>query len=269
VVGDNFLPGSTSVTFGGVPAQVQSCTTTVCNVRAPSGTGTVSVRVTAGSEQSLDTPADDFTYIPPPAITGISPTSGPPGTTVTIQGVGFVTTPGFNDIEFGNVTAISSCSSSTSCTAIAPDGVGALEVFVVNPGGSSNAVPFALLPAVTAISPGRGLPAGGTVVTITGSGFDTAAGATAIAFGSTPATAVGCQSSTTCTAVSPPGSGTVDVRVTAHGLTSAVDPADRFTYAAPLGRRVPPHHPRCPGRPASRPRRDHLGGRGGQPADTG
>lgn len=85
-------------------------------------------------------------------------------------------------------------------------------------------------PTVTGITPASGPPAGGTAVTITGTGFNTNAGSTAIDFGALAATKVSCSSSTTCSATSPAGLDTVDVTVTVAGLTSATSSADLFTY---------------------------------------
>jgi hypothetical protein len=87
-------------------------------------------------------------------------------------------------------------------------------------------------PTVSAINPTSGPAAGGTVVTITGTGFSTTAGATTVRFGATSATGVSCASTTSCSATSPAGSGAVDVTVTVSGLTSATSAADVFTYNA-------------------------------------
>ncbi len=84
-------------------------------------------------------------------------------------------------------------------------------------------------PAVTAVSPSSGPTSGGTVVTITGTDFT---GATAVDFGATPATGFTFNSATQITATAPAGTGTVDVRVTTAGGTSATSAADRFTYVA-------------------------------------
>jgi hypothetical protein len=85
------------------------------------------------------------------------------------------------------------------------------------------------LPTVTALQPSTGPEGGGTTVIITGTGFT---GATAVAFGAAPATSFTVDLDTQITAVSPPGTGTVDVRVTAGGVTSRTSPADQFTYVA-------------------------------------
>jgi len=80
--------------------------------------------------------------------------------------------------------------------------------------------------AVTGIAPSTGTPGGGTSVTITGTDLS---GATAVDFGSTPAT-ITADSATSITATAPPGTGTVDVTVTTPDGTSATSSADQFTY---------------------------------------
>ena len=82
-------------------------------------------------------------------------------------------------------------------------------------------------PAVTSISPATGDPAGGTTVTITGTGFT---GATDVGFGAASAANMTVDSDTQITATSPSGSGTVDVTVTTPAGTSASSNADQFTY---------------------------------------
>ncbi len=86
---------------------------------------------------------------------------------------------------------------------------------------------------VLAISPASGPAAGGTQVTITGNGFTTDSvvlfGSTAIS-NSTGDNNFTFDSETQITAVSPPGSGTVDVTVKNANGTSATGDADQFTY---------------------------------------
>ena len=82
---------------------------------------------------------------------------------------------------------------------------------------------------MTALAPSSGVEAGGTSVTVTGTGFT---GATGVSFGATAATSFTVVSDTEITAVSPPGTGVVDVTVTGPAGTSAVSAADQFTYTA-------------------------------------
>jgi Tol biopolymer transport system component len=81
--------------------------------------------------------------------------------------------------------------------------------------------------AVTGLSPNQGPAAGGTSVQITGRNF--ASGAT-VRFGTAAATSVVVVSPTEIMATSPPGTGTADIVVTTTRGSSAVSPADRFTY---------------------------------------
>ena len=83
------------------------------------------------------------------------------------------------------------------------------------------------VPVVTQIAPAGGPAIGGTAVTITGSGLS---GGT-VTFGGTASASASCAS-TSCTAISPAGTGTVDVTVTTAGGTSAASPADQFGYEA-------------------------------------
>ena len=80
---------------------------------------------------------------------------------------------------------------------------------MTTPGGTSATSPAdqftytaAAAPAVTSLSPTSGSTAGGTLVTITGTGFT---GATAVDFGATAATNVTVVNDTSITADSPAG----------------------------------------------------------------
>ena len=145
-----------------------------------------------------------------PTVTGISPNSGPTagGTVVTITGTGFT---GATGVDFGttaatNVTVVND----TTVTADSPAGTGGVDVTVSTPNGASatsTADKFTytvtvIAPTVTGVSPNSGPAAGGTLVTITGTGFT---GATVVDFGTTAATDVTVQSTTTITADQPGG----------------------------------------------------------------
>ena len=85
-------------------------------------------------------------------------------------------------------------------------------------------------PAITEVEPASGPAAGGTAVTIIGTGFS---GAGAVKFGSAEAAGFTVNSENSITATSPAGGGTVDVTVANPGGASATSAADRFTYLDP------------------------------------
>jgi hypothetical protein len=80
-------------------------------------------------------------------------------------------------------------------------------------------------PVISAVSPASGPPAGGTSITISGTGFT---GATAVDFGTTPATSFTVESDSQITAVVPAGTGAAGVVVTTPAGASAAGAT--FTY---------------------------------------
>jgi hypothetical protein len=84
--------------------------------------------------------------------------------------------------------------------------------------------------AVTGVTPAGGSTAGGTPVTITGAGFPAGVG---VDFGDTPASSVDRVSSSEIVAVSPPGTGPVEITVVTAGGASEVVSGDLFTYTGP------------------------------------
>ncbi|HUA96602.1 MAG TPA: IPT/TIG domain-containing protein, partial [Acidimicrobiales bacterium] len=84
------------------------------------------------------------------------------------------------------------------------------------------------VPTMGDLTPSAGPEAGGTQVTISGTGFTPE---TSVTFGTVGATSVSVISPTLLTATSPPGEGTVDVTITTAG-GSDPSPVDQFTYCA-------------------------------------
>ncbi len=235
ITGTN-LSGATAVTFGATAATGFTVNgATQITATAPAGTGTVDVRITTAGGTSATSAADQFTYVPAPTVTSISPTSGPQagGTTVTLTGTNL---SGATAVTFGATAATGfTVNSATQITATAPAGTGTVDVRITTVGGTSAtsaADQFTYVPAptVTSVSPASGSSIGGTTVTLTGTNFT---GATAVTFGGTAATGFTVNSATQITATAPAGSaGTVDVRVTTTGGTSATGAAGQFTYVA-------------------------------------
>ncbi|MFD3488598.1 IPT/TIG domain-containing protein [Streptomyces sp. NPDC058665] len=162
----------------------------------------------------------------PPTINTINPSQGPTtgGTTVTLTGTGMT---GSTGVRFGSTNAPSFVvNSATQITTVSPPrAAGAAAVIVLHPTGNSNSVTFTYVvsqvPVVTGVSPSSGPTAGGTNVTLTGTGFT---GASSVTFGGVPATSFTVNSATQITAVTPPGGvGAAVVAVTTPGGTSAPD----------------------------------------------
>jgi hypothetical protein len=84
---------------------------------------------------------------------------------------------------------------------------------------------------VTKVDPDSGPVKGGEIVTVTGSGFSNAI---TVRFGTEAASSLTVTSDTQLTVTSPPGSaGQVHVTVTTPAGTSAITPADQYTYTTP------------------------------------
>ena len=199
VTGTGFLAGAT-VSIGGAAATgvTVSSSTSIKATTAAHATGAVNVVVTNSDTQS-GTLTQGFTYTavpnPAPTVAAISPTSGTNagGTAVTITGTGFLTGA---TVSLGGTAATGvTVASSTSITATAPaHAAGAVNVVVTNTDGQKGTLAngytyVATNPAPTAVSiaPNSGPTAGGTSVTITGTGF--LPGAT-VSLGGTGATGV-------------------------------------------------------------------------------
>ena len=225
--------GATAVEFGPNPATNFTVDSdTMITATSPGGEGAVDVTVTTPSGISPISPADHFTYAP--TITSISPTSGPPtgGTVVEIVGASFLFSPA-TAVDFGSTPAASfTIVSDNEILAVSPPGTDAVFITVTGPSGTSisTASLFTYAPAVTSVVPSSGTANGGSLVTITGTGFT---GATAVDFGTMPAAIVLSITPTEIEAVAPVSGvfGAVDVTVTtAAGGTSAISPADQFFY---------------------------------------
>jgi IPT/TIG domain/Regulator of chromosome condensation (RCC1) repeat len=171
---------------------------------------------------------------PIPAVSGVSPNTGPKagGATVTITGAELT---GASAVSFGGVEATDvEVESASMITAVAPPGTGVVDVTVTTPSGTSPVGPsdrysYVSAPTVTKLSAKGGSAAGGTPVTITGTGF---AAGSSVSFGGAPAANPTVNSPSSITVVSPPQTaGTVDVTVTSTGGASAATSKDHFKYS--------------------------------------
>ncbi len=214
-----------TVTFNGTPgvgitfvnSRLVTCTT-------PAGTvGPATVTITNPDTQ-FATMNPGFTYnYPPPNPTAINPITGDNmgGTPCTITGSWFQTGAG---VKFGanqatNIVVVNS----TTITCTSPNGpvyvpAQGVAITVTNPDLQIGVLSLAFTyfyanpaPTIISINPTSGPAAGGTPVTVTGTGF--LAGAV-VTFGLSPASNTVVVNPTTITCTTPSGGGTVSVTVT-------------------------------------------------------
>lgn len=246
ITGVNFT-GATQVMFGSVPAIsfIVNSDTQITAINPPETDGTVDVTVTTPGGTSAIVPADEFLYVGVPTITQLIPNYGPTagGTTVTIlgenlvspTGIGFGTAwaPSFTAISISEIIAISPAQPAGPVDTQAHLASGLLSILA-----ESDVFTYTDQPVtVTKVNPNKGPVGANTTVAITGTNFT---GVTAVNFGSLTTTDYTVNSTTQITAVTPAESaGTVDVRVTANGVTSAITAADEFTFGyGPVVHRV-------------------------------
>ena len=238
-----------------LPAAEDADTVSTIFVISPAGSQLGEVNVTAVSPGGTST-ADEFTYVPDPAVTGLSVPSGlnPPsgavegGTTVTIAGTNLSDA---TQVDFGQYPGTIVSNTDAQIVAISPDatqggqysGLGAVDVTVTTPDGTSADNPpadqftYTDAPFIGGMStpsiPGSvvgGPIAGNTTVTINGDGFT---GATVVSFGALAAASFMVNSDSSITAVTPAeAAGTVDVSVTTPNGTTDITPEDQFAFAA-------------------------------------
>lgn len=244
ITGTDFvgLSGAGAVKFGDSNATSYTVNSaTKITAKAPAhAAGAVRVKVTTPYGASADTAADDFTYVAPPAITALSPTSGATagGATVVITGTNFIGLSGAAAVTFGGTNATKyAVDSATKITVKIPaHAAGAVQVKVTSPYGASadtaaDDFTYVAAPAITGLSPASGPIAGGATVVITGTGFVGLSGAAAVKFGDTNATGYTVNSATTITATAPAhATGPVRVKVTTPYGASGNTAADDFTY---------------------------------------
>ncbi len=236
VNGTGFQAGAV-VRFGDAVAPVVSLTGTRIVVKTPArAAGLVSLSVTNPDGKGVQLP-QAFTYGDlPPTVTKVSPVSGPAagGTVVTIDGANFqqgasVSVGALN----AKVVSITGSRLMVTMPAHAPGTVG---FTVTNPGAKSVSVAAAFTykaggPALTHVLPDSGPIAGGTTVTLVGSGFTSG---TTASFGQVKATVLARTAETLTVRTPPNAAGRASVAVSNQdGLT--VTAFEGFEYVDPDG----------------------------------
>jgi hypothetical protein len=225
------------VKFGATTATgvtVKSATQIVATSPAhAAGTVTISVVTAGGTTPATGADLFDFT-VAGPVVTAISPASGTAagGTSVTVSGSAL---GGAETVLFGasKGTTVSVNAGGTQLTVKSPAGTSGTSVAVTvkTPGGTSALVPadlFTYGPTITSLSRTTGSVAGGTKVTITGTGFVTVQH---VKFGTTTATTYTVSSPTSIIATAPAhAAGTVGISVVTAAGTTPTTVNDQYKY---------------------------------------
>jgi hypothetical protein len=194
--GANFT-GTTSVTFGYVPATFTVDSDSELHTTVPSGA--------TNSYITIVTPLGSITAAgvlfvvtaSPPTISSFTPSSGPVGTSVDIHGANFT---GASSVTFNGAAATYTVNSDSEVHASVPSGASSGLIGITTSGGTgASSASFTVLsvPTIAAFSPGTGQA--GTKVTISGSNF---AGVTSVRLGGAAARYT-VNSATTITVVVP------------------------------------------------------------------
>lgn len=211
ILGTNFTDASV-VKFNGTEANnpdVQTTSRIVAEVPAGATTGKINVTTDAGSATS----ANNFTVlsIPPsenqPLITSFSPSSGPVGTEVTIDGQNF---NGANNVTFDGTSANDfEVATTTRILALVPPGATTGKIAITNAVGTATSAnnftvtepppPAGDLPTIASFSPTNG--AIGTEVTINGTNFN---GTTRVRFNGAQASSFDVETDSRIVAAVPP-----------------------------------------------------------------
>ncbi len=212
-----------------------------CSPRVPAPCATLAV-VATGVQATIEVPGSDPRF----RIDGVQTLTENPksvgakgtiGKTLAISGSDLLSSNGqtrptvsFTSLSGSTIAGSVTTATATKLAVVVPNGAATGPVSIAWPDEVLTSEGSIVIgpPTVSSINPATGSPNGGTSVTITGTGFT---GATAVKFGTTEATSFVVHSATSLTAVSPGGTGTVDVTVTTKGGTSAKVTADKFTYS--------------------------------------
>ena len=208
IEGTNFQSGAT-VKFGTTAsATVTFVSATQLKAVAPAhAAGTVDVTVTTPGGTSAIVAGDHYAY-GPPTVSSFTPTSGITGSTVTINGTSFV--PGAT-VKFGALASPSVIfMSGTQIKATVPNGAVTGKISVTTAAGTATSTSnFTVTLSITGFSPTSGPT--GTVVTITGVGFNSSS---SVKFNGTVASSVVHVSSTQLKATLPSTATTGPISVT-------------------------------------------------------
>lgn len=223
ISGSNFnpTPAGNQVLFNAVAATVTSASSTQLVVTVPATATTGKITVIANGKSAVS--ANDIVILQT-SIGDFSPESGVAGTTVTIAGANFSTTPTENIVAFNGAAATVTTASATALTVTVPAEAttGRITVTISGTETTSSSDFTVLEPAITGFFPP--IAGGGVEVTITGNNFSPSTAENIVTFNGEAGT-VTAASSTELKVTVPAGatSGPISVKVGPNTITSDAD----------------------------------------------
>ncbi|MEN0140697.1 MAG: IPT/TIG domain-containing protein [Rhodococcus sp. (in: high G+C Gram-positive bacteria)] len=189
------------------------------------------------SHRSLRTLPGVFTYLGPADPVGVTPSTGTVagGTEVTVTGSGFTgaTSVLFGDTVASEITVIDDTKLRVFTPSVAD--AGALDITIRTPRGDGTlkgAFTYLGLPRLIEVAPSVGSNAGGTQVTVAGSGLT---GATSVRFGGASVSEVNVVSDSEMHVIAPASTDTGVVDVTVSTPRGDDTLSDAFTYESAPG----------------------------------
>ncbi len=228
VVNGSNLLGAT-VKIGGAAATVVTDTGTAVTVTTPPGTaGAADVVVTTSSGPVTDT--GGFMYVSGPAITSVTPSSGPlaGGNSVVLGGTDL---SGATTVTFGGTPGTVTANSSGSITVTVPSGAGTVTIIATVTGGTAtatNAYTYQAAPTIGSVAPDSGPVAGGNSVVIGGTNLS---GATSVTIGGADA-AITANTATSVTVTVPSGTAGPAVAVVVNTTSGTATDSTGYTYVS-------------------------------------
>ncbi len=232
ITGNGFgaTQGNSVVTVGGAPSYVASWSNTAIEILVPSRATTGNIVVTV---DGLSSNGEPFTFYSYPAITEVSPLSGPVGTPVTITGNNLLDGGNNATVTFNGTPAAVLSDTSTSIMVDVPTGATTGPIHVrVNGIPLNDAGTFTVTSSqlnISRISPNYGAPA--APIIITGNGFGATQGNSVVTVGGAPSY-VASWSNTAIEILVPSRATTGNIVVTVDGLSSNGEPFTFYSYPA-------------------------------------
>jgi FtsP/CotA-like multicopper oxidase with cupredoxin domain len=133
ITGTNFgaSQGTSTITFNGAKGTPTAWSATSITVPVPAGASTGNIVVTVAGQASNGVA---FTVYPDPTLTGISPTSGPVGTVITVTGTNLKDPENDGEVKFSGIVVTPTLLTNTEIQLTVPSGATSGQVLIYSSG---------------------------------------------------------------------------------------------------------------------------------------